>query len=143
MVKYHTIIKYNRETKTSIIENGMITNNRLILLDSILLFFTTFTILMWINFRNQLKSSFKPCWWIWLILTGTGLGLAVSCKWVGLFTIATIGIDVLKELWRLWGDLTVSRVREKINNKSLITYIISISSVLLLNIVLLVLFVYS
>ncbi|KAI8077657.1 glycosyltransferase family 39 protein [Thamnidium elegans] len=85
-------------------ENGLVTNNRLILLDSILLFFTGFTLLMWINFRNQIRQQFTTWWWVWLAMTGIGLGLTVSCKWVGLFTIATIGVAVLKELWDLWGD---------------------------------------
>lgn len=35
------------------IENGLIANNRLILLDPPLLFFTSVTILMWVNFHNQ------------------------------------------------------------------------------------------
>ncbi|KAI9467724.1 MAG: glycosyltransferase family 39 protein [Benjaminiella poitrasii] len=85
-------------------ENSLIANNRLILLDSILLCFTAFTLLTWTNFRNQVNRPFKLWWWIWLSLTGVGLGLTVSCKWVGLFTIATIGLAVVKELWSLWGD---------------------------------------
>lgn len=102
-----------KNTDAFITENGLITNNRLILLDSILLFFTAFTLLMWINFRNQSKDPFKTWWWFWLIMTGTGLGLTVSCKWVGLFTIAAIGTAVLKELWELWGDRRINVVKEK------------------------------
>ncbi|KAI7897500.1 glycosyltransferase family 39 protein [Cokeromyces recurvatus] len=85
-------------------ENSLITNNRLILLDSILLYFIAFTLLMWINFRNQANQRYKFWWWIWLILTGVGIGLTVSCKWVGLFTMATIGLAVIKNLWDLWGN---------------------------------------
>lgn len=102
-----------KNTDAFITENGLITNNRLILLDSILLFFTAFTLLMWVNFRNQSKDPFKTWWWFWLIMTGTGLGLTVSCKWVGLFTIAAIGTAVLKELWELWGDRRINVVKEK------------------------------
>lgn len=65
---------------------------------------------MWVNFRNYSNQPFVASWWIWLIMTGVGLGLTVSCKWVGLFTIATIGILVLKELWDLWGDRSVEVV---------------------------------
>ncbi|RUS19622.1 Dolichyl-phosphate-mannose-protein mannosyltransferase-domain-containing protein [Endogone sp. FLAS-F59071] len=89
-------------------ENGLITNNRLILLDSPLLFFTAATGLMWMNFHNQQNKPFRFWWWVWLTMTGVGLGLTVSCKWVGLFTIATIGTSTIKNLWDLLGDLRVS-----------------------------------
>ncbi|KAI9275246.1 glycosyltransferase family 39 protein [Helicostylum pulchrum] len=110
-ISYWTIRNSGFSVKAAILtafmicyENGLITNNRLILLDSILLFFTGFTLLMWVNFCNQSRHQFTTRWWLWLVMTGTGLGLTVSCKWVGLFTIATIGAAVLKELWALWGD---------------------------------------
>ncbi|KAI9303692.1 Dolichyl-phosphate-mannose-protein mannosyltransferase-domain-containing protein [Cunninghamella echinulata] len=92
-------------------ENGLIANNRLILLDPPLLFFTSATILMWVNFSNQSKRPFQFWWWVWLTLTGFGLGFTVSCKWVGLFTIATIGLSTIKGLWQLWGDTHVSLSR--------------------------------
>ncbi|KAI8990011.1 protein O-D-mannosyltransferase [Pilobolus umbonatus] len=85
-------------------ENGLITNNRLILLDPILLFFTALTLLSWVNFHNQSHRPFGKQWHLWLTLTGISLGMTISCKWVGLFLVATIGIFVLKELWMIWGD---------------------------------------
>ena len=33
---------------------------------------------------------------------------SVSCKWVGLFTIATVGFSTIFQLWNLLGDLKVS-----------------------------------
>ncbi|KAG0166401.1 hypothetical protein DFQ28_007254 [Apophysomyces sp. BC1034] len=89
-------------------ENGLITNNRLILLDPPLLFFTAATTLMWVNFYNQQHRPFQKWWYIWLVMTGLGLGLTVSCKWVGLFTIATIGVSTVKNLWEIWGDTRIS-----------------------------------
>ncbi|KAI9028231.1 Dolichyl-phosphate-mannose-protein mannosyltransferase-domain-containing protein [Phycomyces nitens] len=89
-------------------ENGLVANNRLILLDPPLLFFTAATTLMWVNFFNQKNKPFQFWWYTWLALTGLGLGLTVSCKWVGLFTIATIGMSTIKNLWDLWGDSRVS-----------------------------------
>ncbi|KAF7731234.1 hypothetical protein EC973_000650 [Apophysomyces ossiformis] len=88
-------------------ENGLVTNNRLILLDPPLLFFTAATTLMWINFHNQQHKPFQKWWYIWLVMTGLGLGLTVSCKWVGLFTIATVGVSTVKNLWEIWGDTQV------------------------------------
>ncbi|CAJ0626172.1 6893_t:CDS:2 [Entrophospora sp. SA101] len=41
-------------------------------------------------------------------MTGVGLGLTSSVKWVGLFTIATIGFSTIKGLWDLLGNLRVS-----------------------------------
>ncbi|KAG0043775.1 hypothetical protein BGZ83_011051 [Gryganskiella cystojenkinii] len=92
-------------------ENSIVTQSRLILLDSPLIFFTAFTALAWTNFHNQRKYPFSDDWFIWLFLTGVGLGLTGSVKWVGLFTIATIGTSTINQLWILWGDLKVpSRV---------------------------------
>lgn len=93
------------ENKT---ENSIVTQSRLILLDSPLIFFTAFTTLAWVNFHNQRKEPFSDDWMLWLFLTGLGLGLAGSVKWVGLFIIATIGTSTLNQLWLLWGDLKVT-----------------------------------
>ncbi|KAI8376981.1 glycosyltransferase family 39 protein, partial [Blakeslea trispora] len=88
-------------------ENSLITNNRLILLDSILLYYTAFTLLMYANFCRQHKP-FNASWWFWLTMTGLGLGLTISSKWVGLFTVASIGLSVAVKLWNLWGDCRVT-----------------------------------
>ena len=89
-------------------ENSIVTQSRLILLDSPLIFFTAFTTLAWTNFHNQRKYPFSDDWYIWLFLTGLGLGLAGSVKWVGLFIIATVGTSTINQLWILWGDLRVT-----------------------------------
>ncbi|CAO3571689.1 unnamed protein product [Mortierella alpina] len=89
-------------------ENSIVTQSRLILLDSPLIFFTAFTALAWTNFHNQRKYPFSDDWYIWLFLTGLGLGLAGSVKWVGLFIIATVGTSTINQLWILWGDLRVT-----------------------------------
>lgn len=90
-------------------ENGLITQSRHILLDSPLIFFTALTTFLWIGFCNEDKHEpFTKRWWTWLTLSGLSLGAVVSCKWVGLFTIATIGMSTLRQLWVLLGDLRVS-----------------------------------
>ena len=97
-------------------DNGFITQSRFILLDSPLIFFTALSILFWVGFSNENEvqrdrsgkvGPFSRRWWAWLILTGLALGAVVSCKWVGLFTIATIGILTIIQLWALLGDLRV------------------------------------
>lgn len=91
-----------------LLENGLLTQSRLILLDSPLIVFTAFTALAWTCFTNQHEQgpskAFDPIWWFWLTATGLGLGATVSVKWVGLFTIAWIGSLTLVQLWVLLGD---------------------------------------
>jgi len=90
-------------------ENGLITQSRHILLDSPLVFFTALTVFFFVGFSNEdKKESFTTEWWTWHILTGLSLGAVVSCKWVGLFTIATVGVCTILRLWLLLGDLRVS-----------------------------------
>lgn len=90
------------------LENGLLTQSRLILLDSPLIIFTAFTVLAWTCFTNQheqgSQKAFQPSWWFWLIATGVGLGATVSVKWVGLFTIAWVGSLTIVQLWVLLGD---------------------------------------
>ena len=90
-------------------ENGMITQSRHILLDSPLIFFTALTTFLWTGFCNEDKHEpFTESWWTWLTLSGLSLGAVVSCKWVGLFTIATVGVSTIYHLWILLGDLRVT-----------------------------------
>lgn len=87
-------------------ENGLIIQSRLILLDSPLLFFTALTVFCWTTFCNEEKRApFTRRWWAWLAATGLSLGAVASCKWVGLFTIATIGVSVIAQLWTHLGDV--------------------------------------
>jgi dolichyl-phosphate-mannose-protein mannosyltransferase len=89
-----------------IFENALATQSRYILLDSPLVFFAALTIFLWVGFCNEDKHQpFTGSWWTWLSLTGLSLGAVVSCKWVGLFTIATVGISTILQLWLLLGDL--------------------------------------
>lgn len=91
-----------------IFENSLVTQSRLILLDSPLVIFTALTALSWTCFTNQNelgpRYAFKPSWWFWLAATGLTLGATVSVKWVGLFTIAWIGSLTALQLWVLLGD---------------------------------------
>ncbi|KAI9351121.1 Dolichyl-phosphate-mannose-protein mannosyltransferase-domain-containing protein [Zopfochytrium polystomum] len=84
-----------------IFDNALITQSRLILLDSMLLAFGTMTIYCWIRFFKQRHAPFSFTWWLWLSLTGVTLALTLGIKMVGLFTMATIGIATLNDLWRL------------------------------------------
>ncbi|CAN8100074.1 unnamed protein product [Discula destructiva] len=91
-----------------IFENGLLTQARLILLDSPLVLATAFTAMSFISFTNQHElgpsKAFQPSWWFWLAMSGLGLGITISIKWVGLFTIAWVGALTLVQLWVLLGD---------------------------------------
>jgi dolichyl-phosphate-mannose-protein mannosyltransferase len=92
-------------------ENGFITQSRHILLDSPLVFFTALAVFCWVSFTNEDREhshAFTEEWWLWLTLTGLSLGAVVSVKWVGLFTIATVGVATIIQLWYLLGDLRVT-----------------------------------
>jgi dolichyl-phosphate-mannose-protein mannosyltransferase len=93
---------------TSSLENGLVTQSRLILLDSPLVAFTALTDLAFTCFTNQHEQgpekAFQPLWWFWLSFTGLALGATASVKWVGLFTIAWVGALTLVQLWVLLGD---------------------------------------
>lgn len=113
-------------------ENGLITQSRLILLDSPLVICTAFTAWTWTTFETKYHGAslpgsparkgdgtravgssdavFSADWWTWLALTGLGLGATVSMKWVGLFTIAWVGSLTALQLWNLLGDLRVTPV---------------------------------
>ncbi|XP_064403207.1 protein O-mannosyl-transferase 2-like isoform X2 [Halichondria panicea] len=89
-------------------ETGTLVLSQYILLDPPLIFFimaASFCTARFINCRNE---PFDMEWWYWLSLSGMFIGCAFSVKWVGLFVIALVGLTTLKDLWDLWGDLTLT-----------------------------------
>ena len=80
---------------------------RLILLDASLTCFIAFTICFWIRFRSRRGEPFSTIWYLDLFLTGVGLGLSVSVKFVGLSVIAWVGLGTVSDLWELLCDRTV------------------------------------
>jgi len=105
----------NRWGAFRVVENGLLTQARLILLDSPLMIATAFTVLAFTSFTNQHEQgpdkAFQASWWFWLAMTGLGLGATVSIKWVGLFTIAWVGGLTLVQLWVLLGDTKTVTLR--------------------------------
>ncbi|KAK6454316.1 dolichyl-phosphate-D-mannose:protein O-D-mannosyltransferase [Scheffersomyces xylosifermentans] len=89
-----------------IIENSNVTISRYILLDSPLLFFIAAAVYAWKKF--EIQTPFSANWFRALLATGVALGLALSSKWVGLFTVAWVGLLCVYQLWFIIGDLSVS-----------------------------------
>ena len=63
-----------------------------------------------VKFREiqEEKGPFTLHWWIWLALLGISLGCVLSVKWLGLFTVATVGLYTIYDLWRLLLDPKVT-----------------------------------
>ncbi|KAJ3269778.1 Protein O-mannosyltransferase 2 [Terramyces sp. JEL0728] len=90
----------------TIVDNAWATITRFILLDAMLLFFTCFAVYCVCVFRTyQNTDVFSPEWFGWLLLSGVSLGLVSSVKWVGLFSIALVGLHTIEDLWELYGNI--------------------------------------
>merc|ERR1712214_177900 len=83
---------------------GVITLNRYILLDPILLFFISGAVWTMSQFRSLHSRPFSKPWWIWLAATGAFLSGAIAVKFVGLFVILYVGIFTIGQLWEVLGD---------------------------------------
>ncbi|KAJ3415012.1 Protein O-mannosyltransferase 2 [Chytridiales sp. JEL 0842] len=85
--------------------------SRFILLDSMLLFFTALSVYCLTVFRNyQVQAPFSKEWYIWLGATGAAIGAVTSVKWVGLFSIALVGLHTIEDLWEMLGDLKMPKM---------------------------------
>ena len=88
-------------TSAVVFDNALVTQSRFILLDSMLMMFVTFTLYAWVSFYKERSKPFSFSWYKWLLLTGIGLGCTMGVKMVGLFTVATVGIATIRDLWEL------------------------------------------
>nr|XP_055207354.1 protein O-mannosyl-transferase 1 isoform X6 [Gorilla gorilla gorilla] len=92
-------------------ENALITQSRLMLLESVLIFFNLLAVLSYLKFFNcQKHSPFSLSWWFWLTLTGVACSCAVGIKYMGVFTyVLVLGVAAV-HAWHLIGDQTLSNV---------------------------------
>ncbi|ODV91618.1 glycosyltransferase family 39 protein [Tortispora caseinolytica NRRL Y-17796] len=88
-------------TALVLFDNGHVTQTRLILLDSTLIFSIAFSIYCYVRFYKERRRAFSFHWWKWLLLTGFALSCVISTKYVGVFTFITIGSAVAIDLWNL------------------------------------------
>lgn len=93
-----------------LLENGFIGITRIILLDSLLLAFTSLTFYCYALFRNQNRLPFERKWKVSLVATGVAIGLVSSVKWVGFFVTAFVGLMTIEELWAMLGNPRMSKV---------------------------------
>ncbi|XP_013909465.1 PREDICTED: LOW QUALITY PROTEIN: protein O-mannosyl-transferase 1-like [Thamnophis sirtalis] len=101
-----------------LLENSLITQSRLMLLESILIFFILLAVLSYLKFHNSHKQSpFSARWWIWLLLTGVSCSCAVGVKYMGLFTYLLILSLAGIHSWQLVGDRSLSNLGNETSAK--------------------------
>ncbi|KAF7324769.1 Glycosyltransferase family 39 protein [Mycena kentingensis (nom. inval.)] len=88
-----------------LLDVGWLCISRFILLDSMLLFFTVFTVFCLTKFHNQQSRPFSIGWYTWLSMTGLGIGCATSVKMIGLFVTSLVGLYTIEDLWAKFGDV--------------------------------------
>lgn len=98
---YEPYLSYHHQKQKLTKDTALTTQSRLILLDSMLMLFCVMSVYFWIKFHSKRHLPFTPEWWFWLSMTGVGLAAVTGVKMVGLFTVATVGIATLVDLWEL------------------------------------------
>ncbi|XP_072032340.1 protein O-mannosyl-transferase 2-like [Amphiura filiformis] len=93
-----------------VFDTGCLTLSQYILLDPILLCFIIGAFYCQIKFQSLSDQPFQQAWWFWMTATGIFLACAFSVKFVGLFIILLVGLLTAWDLWRLLGDLTLSKI---------------------------------
>lgn len=88
-----------------VVENSFVTISRYILLDAPLIFFIALSAYSFKRFEVYQLDTLKS--YKALLTTGVALGFALSSKWVGLFTVAWIGLLCVWKLWFAIGDLSM------------------------------------
>ncbi|PVU97866.1 hypothetical protein BB561_000294 [Smittium simulii] len=117
-LSYLTMLNFGSKRSTALLASSFVlfdsatcTISRFILLDAILLGFTSLSLYSLSGMYATRKTPFTTKWWYMLILTGTSLGLVSSSKWVGLFAVALVGLYTIEELYDLLGNKSTSIIQ--------------------------------
>lgn len=92
----------------TLLEVGLVAITRLILLDSMLLFFGLAVMTFYTAFRRYSSNAFSARWHVNLLFTGISIGCVSSVKWVGFFITGLVGLMTIEELWRMFGNWKIS-----------------------------------
>lgn len=92
-----------------LLENSLLTQSRFILMESILMCFSTLGILSILKFRteNQIRA-FGPKWWLWLSLAAVFLSCALCVKYIGVFSMLLAVYIMARDFWDMLGNKLVS-----------------------------------
>ncbi|KAJ3197093.1 Protein O-mannosyltransferase 2 [Irineochytrium annulatum] len=101
-------------------DTATLTISRFILLDSMLLFFTSLSAYCLVTFRNYQRTRVVHLAWSYWRVAGmcrkvefvvyNRMLTFYSVKWVGLFAIALVGFYTIADLWDMLGDLSMPPV---------------------------------
>lgn len=91
-----------------IIDNALLTQSRFILMESMLLFFSTTSILMLLKFRKYSDRPFSKDWWLMLSFTALSFSCAICVKYVGFFTALLVLFVIAFDYWKMIGNKTLS-----------------------------------
>ncbi|XP_065564081.1 protein O-mannosyl-transferase 2-like isoform X2 [Artemia franciscana] len=89
-----------------LLDHGLLTLNRYILLDPILLFFISATVYGMVKTHSFRDRPFSLSWFCWMSFTGVMMTGALSVKFVGLFAVVLVGLHAITDLWDILGDLS-------------------------------------
>lgn len=92
----------------TLLEVGLVGITRLILLDSMLIFFGLAVMTFYTAFRKYSNEPFSPRWHFNLLMTGAAIGCVSSVKWVGFFITGLVGLLTIEELWKMFGNWKIS-----------------------------------
>ena len=102
-----------------LLDNAHVTQTRLILLDSYLVFFIIGSVMCWTKFckyNNSISENddnkgsndrFTAKWWLSLLFTGVFISCSLGVKMVGLFVIAQVGLHTIVHLYKLYTDVKI------------------------------------
>ncbi|KAJ2503724.1 Protein O-mannosyltransferase 2 [Coemansia sp. RSA 1972] len=73
-----------------VLDNALCLMTRIITLDAVLLGMTALLVFCAVSARSSRVGS--KAWQLWTLSTGVALGLTISVKWAGAFTVALVGV---------------------------------------------------
>ncbi|KAH9495690.1 Protein O-mannosyl-transferase 1 [Bulinus truncatus] len=90
-----------------LLDNALIVQSRFMLMEGMLIFFSSLSILAYLKFRNT-KREFSVTWWFWLCLCGISATFSLSIKYVGIFTLILVFVRIFRDYWLMLDDASKS-----------------------------------
>lgn len=109
-ISYHLMLEFGISQWTSLVtallllfDNGLLTQSRFILMESMIIFFALFGLLCVIKFRQEYENFLSFRWFFWLILSFVSLTCSLSIKYVGFYTCCLAFYILIRDFWKLLG----------------------------------------
>nr|KAG5706616.1 hypothetical protein BaRGS_005686 [Batillaria attramentaria] len=91
-----------------LLDNALLVQSRFMLMEGMLIFFSSLAVMAFLKFRNLGHRSFSVAWWFWLCLTGVAFTCSLSVKYSGVFTGLLILYLTTKDYWAMLDDIRIS-----------------------------------